>query len=67
MTKVPTILNEQMGTIVLYRDDADKVRVSALLKDETLWTLYGFSYPDLGYRISLLEMQKEAGEGFLQN
>ena len=37
MTKVPTILNEQMGTIVLYRDDADKVRVSALLKDETLW------------------------------
>ena len=37
MNKVPTILDEQTGTIVLYRDDADKVRVSALLKDETLW------------------------------
>ena len=37
MNKVPTILDEQTGTIVLYRDDADKVRVSALLKNETLW------------------------------
>ena len=37
MSKVPTISNGQSGTIVLYRDDAEKIRVSALLKDKTLW------------------------------
>ena len=37
MTKISTIANGQAGTIVLYRDDADKVHVNALLKENTLW------------------------------
>ncbi len=34
---IPAVAEGQSGTMVLYHDESDKVHVSALLKDKTLW------------------------------
>lgn len=37
MPKVPVIQDTQLGNIVIYRDENDKVQIHALFQDETLW------------------------------
>lgn len=69
MTKAPTIANGQTGTIVLYRDDADKVHVSALLKDKTLWmtqvqiaALFEVNVPAINKHIKNIYEEGELGQ-----
>lgn len=37
MPKVPVVQDNQLGNVVIYRDENDKVQIHALFQDETLW------------------------------
>ena len=37
MANKPVIHEGASGTVVIYQDDAEKIRVQAVLHDETLW------------------------------
>lgn len=36
MPKVPVVQDNQLGNVVIYRDENDKVQIHALFQDETL-------------------------------
>lgn len=69
MPKVPVIQDTQLGNIVIYHDENDKVQIQALFQDETLWLtqklmaeLFECSSDNIGVHLKNIFAEKELDE-----